>query len=158
MPKALITYFSLTGRTKRAAEALAAELTNYSTTIEPIVYTGVKYMRDHGKLMQGDYSLLVIKPDILNVNSYDLICIGMPVHGGRPSFALDAYLNKVEGIEGKKIMIFATCRFILHQTPVIMRKMVEEKGGIIVGEVWLKNFFKLNLNPIREYAQKTNSL
>jgi hypothetical protein len=101
--------------------------------------------------------MLAMESEILDVSSYDLICIGMPVHGGRPSFTLDAYLKKVKGMKNKKIVIFATCRFILHKTPEIMRKMIEEKEGTIVGEIWLKNFFKLNLKPIQEYAKEVNT-
>jgi flavodoxin len=158
MPKALICYFSLTGRTKRAAEALAAELSHFSITIEPIVYLGKKFLKDQQRLMQGDATMLQMSTTILDLSPYDLICIGMPVHGGRPSFALDAYLKKVKGLEGKKVFIFATCRFLLYQTPTIMRVAIEQQGGNIIGEIWLKNFFTLKVEPIKKYAGKLNSI
>jgi len=158
MPKALIMYFSLTGRTKYAAETLATELTNFSITIEPIVYIGKKFIRDQDRLMHGDDSMLQMNPTILDLSPYDLVCIGMPVHGGRPSFALDAYMKKIKGIEGKKVFIFATCRFLLFQTPTIMRTVIEQKGGSIVGEVWLKNFFSLKVTSIKNCATKLNTI
>lgn len=156
MANALIIYFSVTGRTKQVAEIIAEELTNYSVTIEPILYKGKKFLKDNKKLMQGDYSTLEIPPSIIDLTPFDLLCIGMPVHGGRPSYAFDAYLKQMKGMEGKKIIIFATCRFLWYMTQNMMRTAVEQNGGTIVGELWLKNFFRLKTAPAKEFAAEIN--
>ncbi len=80
MAKILVTYFSLTGNTKKVAEAIFEAL------------EGEKYL----------------KPieEVKEVQAYDLIFIGFPVHSHSLPYKVEAFLRQLP--EGKKIALFST--------------------------------------------------
>jgi flavodoxin len=159
MANALIVYFSLTGRTEYIAEQLAHELSNYQVRLEPIKFTGSRksYMNNLSSSMQFDETKLLIPTEISDLTPYDLICIGMPIHGGRPAFIFDHYMQKSKGWEGKQVIIFATGRISPYQALPLMKSAIEQKGGKIVAEFVIKRFFSVkhvSLKPfIAEFLQ-----
>lgn len=80
MSKILIAYFSLTGNTKKIAEAIHDTLEG-DKTIKPV-------------------------DDIQEVDDYTLIFIGFPVHSHSVPFNIESLLNRIPA--GKKIALFST--------------------------------------------------
>jgi flavodoxin len=78
--KALVTYFSLTGNTKKIAEAIFDTL-------------------------GGDTDINIIDEDS-DLNEYDLVFVGFPVHSHSVPFKVEKFLKHIP--EGKKIALFST--------------------------------------------------
>jgi flavodoxin len=82
MAKSLVTYFSLTGNTKRIAEEIFSELEG-SKGIQPI---------ENVKLE--------------DIEASDLVFIGFPVHSHSLPFKAETFLKQIP--DGKKIALFST--------------------------------------------------
>lgn len=80
MSKILVTYFSLTGNTKKIAEAIHS-------------------------VLEGDKTMKPIE-EIQELDAYTLVFIGFPVHSHSVPFKVVSLLNKIP--EGKKIAFFST--------------------------------------------------
>lgn len=78
--KTLVAYLSLTGNTKKVAEAIYSEV------------PGEKEMRELGELE--------------DLEGYDLAFVGFPVHAGNPAVAAKEFLEK--NGPGRKIALFVT--------------------------------------------------
>jgi flavodoxin len=103
----------------------------------------VKPRKDYNALtvyMIGGYratkgELDPIEPKKIDVAGYDLIVIGTPVWGWKPTPAINAAIAALKGCEGKKAVIFATCGREAGETIAIMRKALEGKGVKVVGDM-----------------------
>jgi flavodoxin len=80
MSKILVTYFSLTGNTKKVAEAIFEELDGEKTI---------------GKV-----------DEIQDLDEYDLLFIGFPVHSHGVPYKVEEMIKKIPS--GKKIALFST--------------------------------------------------
>jgi flavodoxin len=156
MSKALIVYYSGSGRTKRVAELLEKGLSDYNSVVFPIIYHGkVRQMSmNQQKIKNGDTTGFELRPEILDLTPYDLVCIGVPTYGNFPCPAFDAYLNQCKGIQGKDVIVFNSCRFSFTNTIKQMKSAVEAKGGNVVGELGVKGLFSLKTDGIQEFADK----
>jgi flavodoxin len=81
MAKSLVTYFSLTGNTKKVAEA---------------IYSG----------MEGSKGIQPIDNIQEELDTFDLVFIGFPVHSHSIPFKVETFLKKIP--DGKKIALFST--------------------------------------------------
>jgi flavodoxin len=79
--KALVTYYSETGNTKKLAEA---------------IYEGVE---------QAEKEILPVQ-DVTSVDDYDLLLCGFPVKSHTVPGEMEAFLKSIP--EGKKVALFAT--------------------------------------------------
>ena len=79
--KALVTYYSETGNTKKLAEA---------------VYDGIE---------QAEKEILSLK-DVTDVEDYDIVFCGFPVQSHGVPGKMEAFLKKIPG--GKKVALFGT--------------------------------------------------
>lgn len=107
--KSIIVYYSYSGNTKKAAQALAeylkdkgeAELISLQPLDESNSFFG-----------QGNRAFrhvrAKIEPAKFDLSCYDLICLGSPVWAFGPAPAMNTYLDRCSGIEGKKIILFST--------------------------------------------------
>lgn len=156
--KALILYFSLTGRTKMVAEAITAELTKYDVKVEGISYkkSPKEWMNDYNQTLAGDLSNFNYNESIFDPSPYDLICIGVPTHGGRPAYIFDAYIQKSKNFEGKRVVIFNTCRLFALKTLGNMKREIEKKGGKVTDQKCFKGLFKLTDKKAREFGKFLN--
>ena len=50
-----------------------------------------------------------LQPLDFDLSGFDLICFGTPVWAFGPAPAMNTYLDKCLGIEGKNIILFTTC-------------------------------------------------
>jgi len=80
MSKILVTYFSLTGNTKKIAESIHSVLEG-DKKIEPV-------------------------DDVQELDDYTLVFIGFPVHSHSVPFKIEMLLRRIP--EGKKIALFST--------------------------------------------------
>ena len=89
--------------------------------------------------------------------SDDLVCIGMPVHGGAPAVAFNAYVKKCKAFSGKKVCAFVTCRFTPWKSLLLMRKKLEETGAVVQDEFAFKGFFTIGDKKPTAFGQKVNA-
>jgi flavodoxin len=144
--KALVVYFSITGRTKRVAETIAAQLSRYMVDIEGITFTGTRRDLVNGvadSIAAGNWKNLSAKNIIFDVSPYDLVCIGMPVHGGAPAVVFNAYIKNCKGISGKKVCTFVTCRFTPWKSLAVMGERLRGAGAVALGQAVFKGFFRI---------------
>ena len=109
--RALIVYYSLTGNTAKVAGYL-------EETLKERKGTGVESRRlevlDEARSFAGQAVRALlrrrakIKETIFDVTGYDMICLGTPVWALAPAPAVNAYLSRCSGLEGKEAVIFAT--------------------------------------------------
>jgi flavodoxin len=78
-----------------------------------------------------------ISPDTIDVSPYDLIVIGTPVWAWKATPAINGAITALEGCQGKKAVIFATCGSSAKDTLPIMKSALEKKGVRVCGEVVL---------------------
>ncbi len=107
--KSIIVYYSFSGNTRRAAEALADVLRK----ISEVDMLELKAL-DESKSFFGQAlrALLRTKAKVETVNidlsEYDFICMGTPVWAFGPAPAMNAYLEKCKGLNGKQAVVFTT--------------------------------------------------
>jgi flavodoxin len=100
---AAVVYFSRTGNTKRLAEAIAAvaqaQLFDISATLPS------------------------------TVEGFDRLILGTPVEGASPSKEAMAFIANMNRVEGKKAIVFCTCRvFGNARTNKALEKALKGKG------------------------------
>ncbi len=102
--KALVIYYSKSGRTRSVAKSIAREL---DAEIEEIREAGGK--RSVIKTMFG--ALFGRRPEVEKlsqpVEPYDLVAIGTPVWGSNPVPAMESLLSSVD-LGGKAVALFCT--------------------------------------------------
>ncbi|HSQ48774.1 MAG TPA: flavodoxin [Candidatus Deferrimicrobiaceae bacterium] len=103
--KTLVVYYTLSGNSKFAAEAIAAEL---GADLEEVI----DLKKRQGKLAflsngrdAGQGKLTEIAPLKKNPTDYDLVIIGGPIWNKSPTPAIRTYLDKTN-LSGKKVGFF----------------------------------------------------
>jgi flavodoxin len=104
-----IVYYSYSGNTKMVSQVLADYLKEKSKT----EIVELKSLDESNKfLIQAARAFRhkrarIAEPNF-NLSDYDLICFGTPVWAFGPVPAMNTYLDKCFGIEGKEIILFTT--------------------------------------------------
>jgi multimeric flavodoxin WrbA len=105
--KSLIVYYSRYGNTARVADLLGDVLRKRGeTNIAEIEYRDTKQnilKRTFFRFFPMFVRLAPIKSDL---KDYDLLCMGVPVWGGKPSAPVTKYLLLAKGLVGKKALCF----------------------------------------------------
>jgi flavodoxin len=156
--KAIVIYFSVSGRTKKVAEAIATELGNYEVDIEAITSEkkSMALIKEKERILAGDLSDFIYSENILDLSPYDLVCIGVPVWGGRPAFVFNAFIQKIEGLNGKNAVVFTTCRFYPGKTLAQMKSEIEKKGGSVINQKSFRALFSMGEKKAREFGKIIN--
>lgn len=107
--KSIIIYYSYTGNTKRVVQILA-EVLKENTEVEIVRLAD---LNETGKFfIQASRALRHTKTNIgevnLDLSGYDLICFGTPVWAFAPVPAINTYLDKCFGLQGKRVILFTT--------------------------------------------------
>jgi flavodoxin len=97
-----VLYFSRTGCTKFMAEAIAEALN--SPTFD------------------------IVSADPSVVEDYDMIILGTPVEGFKPAKETLAFIERLPSTDGKKAILFCTCKFYKGSTFKVMSKALGDKG------------------------------
>ena len=113
MAKALVAYFSASGRTAKVAEKLAAAMGADSYEIKPEVkYTKAdlnwmnKRSRSSVEMNDKSFRPAIITGDV-DISGYDTICLGFPIWWYVAPTLINTFLEAYD-FAGKKIVLFAT--------------------------------------------------
>ena len=157
--KAIIIYFSSTGRTKKTAESIGNQLSKYEVDYFPFILKGhfgmkVSILSQH---TNGDFSTITKELEDLEKldQDYDLIILGMPTYGDFPPSAFYEIIKRLN-LKGKNVVIFDTCSFTGVKTLEVMKKTVEEAGANIINQARFKGLFRPKLRKASQFGQIIN--
>jgi len=107
--KSVIIYYSYSGNTRKVTEGLAGALKEKG----PVDLIQLNALDEAKSFFSQCYRAFrhakaQIQPVNLNLSEYDLICFGSPVWAFGPAPAMNTYLDKCFGVEGKDIILFTT--------------------------------------------------
>lgn len=104
--KAVVIYYSLTGNTRKVAEAVATELGAELKRVE----------------------------DEVNLQDYDLVCIGTPVYCFSSAGKVRQFLQNLPRLDNKKVAAFCTMAALGGRRTInFIRRAVEGKGAAFLG-------------------------
>lgn len=113
MSNILVSYFSASGVTAKAAEAIAKAVGGELYEIIPQApYTAAdlnwndKHSRSSGE-MQDEQSRPALAAPVKDLSAYDTVFVGFPIWWGVEPRVVDTFLDQAE-LSGKKIIPFAT--------------------------------------------------
>lgn len=130
--KALIVYYSWTGKTELVAKAISRTLNADARKVEE-----VKKRKGFLGFISGGWSARKekcsgIKPIDFNLDNYDLVFLGTPVWALKPTPAINAFISKAD-FKDKKVVIFVTMGGIGGKSVIkMMCDTIESKGGEII--------------------------
>ena len=155
--RSLVVYYSKTGNTKWAAQTIAAEVGADAEELaelkkRPGVVGFLKGVSSHWANYQTQ-----IAPTTRSPGDYDLVIIGTPVWGGKPTPAITVYLKNAD-LAGMKVALFFTQDSKKPQA-------IEEAKALIPNSMYLGSLSLVNpLNDkeacekqIMEWCAKLNS-
>ncbi len=107
--RAIIIYYSYTGNTKRVANILA-EYLKPKAEIGQIELVWLDETKSFFAQCRRaiTHTKARIQPVNFDLSEYDLVCFGSPVWAFAPAPAMNTYLDKCLGVEGKDIILFTT--------------------------------------------------
>ena len=108
--KACVFYISRTGNTKRLAEAIS-------------------------DLLKAPILDISTRPDPSAAQDFDLIVIGTPVMGLRPTPEVQAFVKRLPEVMGKKTILFCTYAIRQGGTLKSLEKELETKGYVNILKV-----------------------
>ncbi|MHA1188626.1 MAG: flavodoxin family protein [Candidatus Heimdallarchaeota archaeon] len=156
--KALITYFTMGGRTRRAAKAIASSLTNYEVDFFGIECEGnfIERIKMLDKFEKDDFSLVEEGLSNLDAADYDLIVIGMPTYGSGTPNALHEILKRMKNLSGKRVVPFTTARFSGGKALEFMISNIEAAGGKITTKTKITRPFYLGKRKAAKFGTEIN--
>ncbi len=156
--KTLIAYFTMGGRTKKTAKAIANSLTNYEVTFFLIELTGkfIEKIKMLDKYENGDFSAIETELNALDVKDYDLIIIGMPTYGSKPPNAFNEIISRMKNLSGKRAIVFTTARFSGGKALEYMKTKIEEVGAQVVNKAKFRRLFYLGVKKSSKFGKEIN--
>ena len=109
--KTLITYYSYSGITDKVAGIFADVLKKKGEVVSQRLKPKVEIVTFLGQCKAAftrQRTELVEKDLIFDASAYDLILIGCPVWAFAPVPAINTYLDKISGLNGKRVIVFLT--------------------------------------------------
>ena len=137
--KTLITYYSYSGNTDRVVKALQKVLKEKGEVILQRLVP-----RDEIKSFAGQCRAAFMKKkpvleDGVNfdVGSYDIVLLGSPVWAFAPTPAVNTFLDKISGLEGKRVIILLTSGSGMGVKKCFnnIRKALQAKGAARIDEI-----------------------
>ena len=107
--QSIIIYYSYSGNTKKVAQMLT-ELLAQKGEVQQTELVGL----DESKSFFGQCrraflrKKATLQPVNFDLSEFDLICFGTPVWAFGPAPAINTYLDKCFGVEGKAVILFST--------------------------------------------------
>ena len=141
MKNTLVAYFSATGKTAKAADAIAKSLGADVYEIRPTVkYTkaDLNWMdkKSRSSVEMGDVAL---RPEIVtgdvDISKYDTVCLGFPIWWYVAPRVINTFLESYD-FTGKKIIVFATSGSSGFGDTVAELKKSAPESDFVQGEVW----------------------
>jgi len=129
--KTAVFYYSRTGKTQVAAEALAEKISGELIQIKDLKNRkGIIGWLRAGRDARSNKTTQ-IEPSHFDTSNYDTLCFGTPVWAGKPTPAFNTMLKDFE-IVGKDVIIFLTCNRTYVKPLNIMSEAVNLEGGNII--------------------------
>ncbi|NHJ85587.1 MAG: hypothetical protein FK734_09005 [Asgard group archaeon] len=156
--KALIIYYTMSGRTKRTALAIGTGLTNYEVVYFPVELKGkfIEKIKQFDKFEKGDFSAIEAELSTLNAAAYDLLLFGMPTYGSKPPGTFNEILKRLADLSGKNVIIFATARFSGRKNLEYMKEKIQTIGGQIINQANFRRFFYLGVRKAKKFGLEIN--
>jgi len=156
--KTLITYFTMSGRTKKTAEAIASSLTNYEVSYFPMELTGkfIEKIKKLDKFEHNDFSAIENGLKNLDAGLYDLIIIGMPTYGNEPPKVFDEIINRMKNLSGKRVIVFTTARFTGKKSLDYMKVKVEELGAQVIDQARFRKLLWIGVKNAIKFGNQIN--
>lgn len=158
--KTLIVYYTMGGRTKKTAKAIASTLTNYEVTYFPVELTGkfIEKIKEFDKFENGDFSAIDDGLSTLDAADYDLIIFGMPTYGSKPPSTFNEIIKRMANLSGKKVIIFTTARFSGGKALEYMKEEIEAIGAQIIKQEKFRRLFYLGVRKSKKFGKEINDL
>lgn len=156
--KVLITYFTMSGRTKKTAEAIASALKNYDISYFPMELKGkfIEKIKQLDKFENNDFSAIETGLDTLDAANYDLIIIGMPTYGDKPPKAFEEVIDRMKNFSGKRVIVFNTARFSGKKSLDYMKTKVEEKGTQVIDQARFRKVLWIGVKNAIKFGEQIN--
>jgi len=156
--KALVVYYTMGGRTKKTAKAIAGALTNYEVTYFPVELTGkfIEKIKQFDKFEKGDFSAIESGLSNLDAAEYDLVIFGMPTYGSNPPGTFNEIIKRMANLNGKKVVIFTTARFSGRKALKYMKERIEASGGQITKQAKFRRLFYLGVRKSKKFGKEIN--
>ncbi len=159
--RACIIYFSLTGNTHQLAQIISQELEHKNFDVDLVRLEPIDGARTFAG--QGMTALQRKRVNIGDVNfdlsMYDIILFGSPVWAFSPAPALNTYLDKCHGLDGKKIVVFYTYgsgtgkgRAVKIVNEMLEHKKTKSMHSLLIAQRDLKNKQDVN-NRVNEFLE-----
>jgi len=142
--RAIIIYYSFSGKTRQVSEILAEslreegeaellELKAFDESDNFFVQAARGFRKTRAKIIPVGFDL----------SKYDLICMGTPVWAFGPAPSMNAYLDQCIGLEGKEVVLFTTYGSGAGNTKCLdyMQKILSKKG--------VKNFKRFSIQQFK---------
>jgi flavodoxin len=157
--RALVAFFSKTGRTESIAMALAKGLAQAGCIIETLKISAAQKRKNSGN-KKKTLVRLGLRPEQLDLGAFDIVCIGSPVQGMAPKRKIspetEAFIKKCHGLDGKKVAVFVSCFGIPGTTIKRMAALLQTRGALVVGSLavpYLLSISKKDLDGAEEFAK-----
>jgi flavodoxin len=107
--RALVIYFSGTGKTEKVAAEIKASVNGDLLRLETeeVLPKDERAIIDQVKPYRQTGGVMKVKPAAPNIANYDVVFIGGPVWFGEPAFPLATFLKDMD-FKGKKVVPFGT--------------------------------------------------
>jgi flavodoxin len=133
--KTCYIYHSETGNTRRIVDRCLAAAGGDRIEVHDLQhYNRISKFLVGGRRAMKGLSDPIEPPDI-DVSGYDLMVIGSPVWGGRPTPAINAAIQALKGCEGKRSILVVTCGGSPGESLSLMKKGLEGRGVNITASV-----------------------
>ena len=158
--KVLIIYYTMSGRTKKTAHAIASSLSKYEVKFVPIELPGNFFQRIQvfDDFEKGNFSLIEDELNSLDAAEFDLIFFGMPTYGNKPPGTFEEIMKRMKNITGKKVVIFTTARFTGKGTLEYMKEKIEATGAEVIDQYNFKRLFWIGTKKAIKFGKKINEL
>jgi menaquinone-dependent protoporphyrinogen IX oxidase len=129
--KSLVVYYSRYGNTARVADAVLERLRKKGEA----EIVNIEYKERSQSLIARTFyrffpMFVRLAPVTFDLKGYDLLCMGIPVWGGKPSAPVTKYLLLTKNAIGKKAVCFYTYGFMASAKKCsrYIEKMLKRKG------------------------------
>ena len=138
--KSLVVYYSHYGNTARLADTLLDALGKRGdASVDEI-----RYMDNRQSIFKRIFYrffpvLVRLAPVKTDLKDYDLLCVGIPVWGGRPSAPVTKYLLLTKDAVGKKVICFYvySLEASAKRCSKFIKSLLKKKGFLCVESVFV---------------------
>lgn len=130
--KSMVIYYSYSGNTKKVAKTLVEAL-KAKGEVEELELQALdeskSFFGQCGRAFQHKRARIAdVKTDL---SGYDLVCFGTPIWAFAPTPAMNTYLDKCTGIQGKEVVLFCTYGSGTGRDKCLdyMQKILADKGA-----------------------------